>query len=148
MPFEILLLMCDTSQGNFGMKPVHAAESRYLFYAQHLTSLAQHQPWSVSEHTCLLDSCVLKLQQSDANAPFLASLRQGDLTLVLSVISPKGTMQLKGRDASGVHATADQRSIQPACISFVRAGTSIPVIGDACFLVTVVRAGNMQSFFC
>jgi hypothetical protein len=129
------------------MKPVHAAESRYLHYAQHLTSLPQHQPLNLSEQACLLDSCVLKLQESDTNAQFAASFLQGDLTLVLSIMSPKGNLQLKGHDASVPLSTLHNRSMQPTCFSFVRAGTTIPVAGDACFVFTIVRAGTVHPTF-
>ena len=55
-------------------------------------------------------------------------------------------MQFKGYQTGSASAAARPHSKWPAHYSFVSAGASVPLAGDVCFLVFVVRAGNLRGF--
>lgn len=77
----------------------------------------------------------------------MASLCQDGCTLELQVLTSRGKMQFKGYQTSPVISTSNAYSMCPLDVSFVPTGTSIPLIGDVCFLVSVLRSGIFLYFF-
>ncbi len=128
--------------GNFGLNPVHAFEHRYLTYAQQFAKKVHDQSWSLTDKACFLDSCILYFYATDMNAQLLACLERSDCSLVLQIFSRLGNLQCTGYKQPSESLTAGQK--QPVRFLFINAGSSIPVLADACFILSVVGAGDLQ----
>ena len=122
---------------------MHESERRYFFYAQQFTHLHQHiDKWNVKDHMFLLDSLVVEFQDTDTNAQFLASLSRGDQVLELHAVSSH-----VGAKSSIVAIKIGFISNKPLCISFIPSESTLPIVGDACFLLNAVEAGHLHSGF-
>jgi len=130
--------------GNFGFNPVHAFEHRYLTYAQRFAKKAHDQTWSLNDKACFLDSCILHFHATDMNAQLVACLERKDCSLVLQIFSRLGNLQCTGYKSTSESLTAGHRTKQPVRFLFIDTGSSIPVLGDACFILSVVGAGDLQ----
>ncbi len=142
-------LLIDAFSGNFGLNPVHESEHRYLFYAQQFANPELIESWNYNDQMYLLDSFVLEYQETDTNERFVSSCCQDNrFVFVLQISSPHGNMKLNGHAASIAPDKSGARSKLPMCFSFVPIGSYIPVVGDVCFIVSAVRAGDLYSYFC
>jgi hypothetical protein len=106
--------------------------------------MAHNQTWSLNDKTCFLDSCVLQFHATDMNAQLVACLDHKDCNLVLHIFSRLGNLQCTGFESTSESVTAGRRSKQAFRFSFISTGSSIPVLGDSCFILSVVGKGGLQ----
>ena len=127
---------------------MHESERRYFFYAQQYTNVVQHiEKWNIPDHMFLLDSLVMEFQDSVTNAQFLASLSRGDLVLELHAVSFHGAKSSKWDQPSILSMKIGFVSNNPLCISFVPSEATMPIAGDACFVLRAVDTGHMPLVF-
>jgi hypothetical protein len=127
---------------------VHESERRYFFYAQQYTNLVQQfEKWNIPDHMFLLDSLVMEFQDTVTNTQFLASLSRGDRVLELHAVSFHGAKSSKWNQPSILSMKIGFVSNNPLCISFVPSVTTMPIAGDACFLLRAVDGGHLHLVF-
>lgn len=127
---------------------MHESERRYFFYAQQYTNLLQHiEKWNIADHMFLLDCLVMEFQDNITNAHFLASMSRGDRVLELHAVSFHGAKSSLWNQPSILSMKIGFVSNNPLCVSFVPSEPTMPIAGDACFLLRAVDAGHTPLVF-